>query len=94
LHYHQSVNQSSKQSIKQARNLSIIFFVVWKKSVQNLHSWMIKCMIFDGQNWGKVPVLVEKEACLTKEARVLFHQEVFQASREIAIKFTRKLLLQ
>jgi hypothetical protein len=28
LHYHQSVNQSSKQSIKQARNLSIIFFVV------------------------------------------------------------------
>jgi hypothetical protein len=25
---------------------------------------------------------------------VFFHQEVFQASREIAIKITRKLLLQ
>jgi hypothetical protein len=37
---------------------------------------------------------VEKEACLTKEARVFFHQEIFQASREIAIKITRKLLLQ
>jgi hypothetical protein len=37
---------------------------------------------------------VEKEACLTKEARVFFDQEVFQASREIAIKIARKLLLQ
>jgi hypothetical protein len=37
---------------------------------------------------------VEKEACLTKEVRFFFHQEVFQVSREIAIKITRKLLLQ
>ncbi len=89
-----SIKQSINQSIKQSSNLSIIFFVVWKRFVQNLHSWMIKCMMFEGQNWGKVPVLVETEACLTKEARVFFHKEVFQASREIAIKITRKLLLQ
>jgi hypothetical protein len=36
----------------------------------------------------------KKKLCLTKEARVFFHQEFFQASREIAIKSTRKLLLQ
>jgi len=36
----------------------------------------------------------KKKLCLTKEARVFFHQEFFQASREIAIKITRKLLLQ
>ncbi len=72
LHYHQSVNEARKQSYKRASNLSIIFFVLWKKIGQNLHSWMIKCMMFEWQNWRKVPVLVEKEACLTKEAMFFF----------------------